>query len=278
MDVANEIDQESKGDIMCGFCGSTPNIDMEFAGQAVLKLHHRGPDEQGLIETPVGALGHARLSIVDIADSHQPMTDGKQWLVFNGEVYNFRSLRNRLAGQWQTHGDTEVVLRLIKEQGIEAIDELDGMFTFAYFGEEVYLARDAIGIKPLYFIENEVGMYFASEIKALLNVPGEILEFPAGHWWSSARGFVSYFHIDDLQWNTSLPYLLTESEYDEILRSTLRRAVQKRLIADPGVPVGVSLSGGLDSSLITVLAREGRETLDTFVVGMANSEDVSRAI
>lgn len=262
---------------MCGFCGSTPSKDLTFVEQSVHKLHHRGPDEQGVMQTPLGALGHARLSIVDVAASHQPMTDGQQWIVFNGEVYNFQSLRSQLSGPWHTQGDTEVVMRLIKERGMEAIDALDGMFAFAYFGDEVLLARDAIGIKPLYYIKNDAGMFFASEIKALLDMPGDVCEFPAGHWWSAARGFVRYFHIDDLQWNTSLPSNLSETEYDELIRSTLRRAVQKRLIADPGIPVGVSLSGGLDSSLITALAREGRDVLDTFVVGMEGSEDVARS-
>jgi asparagine synthase (glutamine-hydrolysing) len=252
---------------MCGFCGSTPNKDTTFVEQAVRKLRHRGPDEQGITQTPFGVLGHTRLSIVDVAASHQPMADGQHWIVFNGEVYNFQSLRSQLPGEWRTQGDTEVVMRLIMERGMEAVDALDGMFAFAFFGDEVLLARDAIGIKPLYYIKNDVGMFFASEIKALLNAQGDVHEFPAGHWWSAARGFVRYFHIDDLQWNASLPSNLPEAEYDEMIRSTLRRAVQKRLIADPGIPVGVSLSGGLDSSLITALAREGRDVLDTFVVG-----------
>ncbi len=262
---------------MCGFCGSTPNKDTTFVERAVRRLRHRGPDEQGVTQTPFGVLGHTRLSIVDVAASHQPMADGQHWIVFNGEVYNFQSLRSQLPGEWLTQGDTEVVMRLIKERGMEALDALDGMFAFVSFGDEVFLARDAIGIKPLYYVKNDAGMFFASEIKALLDTHGDVQEFPAGHWWSAARGFVRYFHIDDLQWNASLPSNLAESEYDELIRSTLRRAVQKRLIADPGIPVGVSLSGGLDSSLITALAREGRDALDTFVVGMEGSEDVARS-
>jgi len=262
---------------MCGFCGTTPNTNTTFVKQAVRKLRHRGPDEQGVTQTPLGALGHARLSIVDVVASHQPMTDGLHSIVFNGEIYNFQSLRDQLPGLWHTHGDTEVVMRLLLERGIEFIDALDGMFAFVFFGDEVLLARDAIGIKPLYYIKNDTGMYFASEIKALLDIPGDVYEFPAGHWWSAARGFVRYFQIDDLQWNTSLPSNLPDAEYDDLIRSPLRHAVQKRLIADPGIPVGISLSGGLDSSLITALAREGRDHLDTFVVGMEGSEDVARS-
>jgi asparagine synthase (glutamine-hydrolysing) len=262
---------------MCGFCGTTPFKDMPFVEQAIQRLRHRGPDEQGVTPAFQGALGHARLSIVDVAASHQPMSDGQNWIVFNGEIYNFQSLRDQLPGEWNTRGDTEVVLRLMRERGAEAIELLDGMFAFALFGDEVVLARDAIGIKPLYYALSDAGLCFASDIKALLDAPGEIREFPAGHWWSAARGFVCYFHIDDLQWNTSLPSNLSPKGYDELIRSTLRRAVQKRLIADPGIPVGVSLSGGLDSSLITALAREGRDVLDTFVVGMEGSEDVARS-
>lgn len=262
---------------MCGFCGVTPKNDQIFVEKAVRLLRHRGPDEQGLSLTPLGTLGHTRLSIVDVSSSRQPMTDGKRWIVFNGEIYNFKALRNHLTGTWATHGDTEVVMRLMGEQGPESLNLLDGMFAFALFDKELLLARDALGIKPLYYTQNGTQLHFASEIKALLDTPGEIHEFPAGHWWSNSRGFVRYFQIDDLQWNTSLPPTLSETAYDELIRSTLRRAVQKRLIADPGIPVGVSLSGGLDSSLIAALAREGRETLDTFVVGMEGSQDIAHS-
>ncbi len=262
---------------MCGFCGTTLTNNQAFVEQAVNKLRHRGPDEQGLTLTPIGTLGHARLSIVDVAASHQPMTNGQRWIVFNGEIYNFQALRSQLPGLWVTQGDTEVVMRLLAEHGTAAIERLDGMFAFALFDNELLLARDAIGIKPLYYTQDGQNLYFASEIKALLEAPGEIYEFPAGHWWTPSRGFVRYFHIDDLQWNASLPPTLPETEFDDLIRSTLRRAVQKRLIADPGIPVGVSLSGGLDSSLIAALAREGREILDTFVVGMEGSEDIARS-
>lgn len=260
---------------MCGFCGIISNNNEPFVRKALHTLHHRGPDEQGVTPTPFGMLGHTRLSIVDVATSHQPMTDGEHWIAFNGEIYNFQALRNHISGKWKTQGDTEVVLHLISERGVKQLDILDGMFAFALFGDEPLLARDAIGIKPLYYVQSDKGMYFASEIKALLDAPGEIHEFPAGHWWQPKKGFKRYFNIDDLQWNVNLPTYLSENEYDELIRSTLHLAVQKRLIADPGVPVGVSLSGGLDSSLIAAIAREGRDTLDTFVVGMEESEDIA---
>jgi asparagine synthase (glutamine-hydrolysing) len=134
---------------MCGFCWSTPNNDTAFVEQAVNTLRHRGPDEQSITLTPLGALGHARLSIVDVRASHQPMEDGRHWIVFNGEIYNFQTLRAQLDRSWVMHGDTQVVMSLIVERGIEAIDSLDGMFAFAFSGNEGLLARDAIGLKPL---------------------------------------------------------------------------------------------------------------------------------
>ena len=259
---------------MCGFCGTIPNPNQEIIAKALKRLHHRGPDEQAVKTTPFGSLGHSRLSIVDVAHSHQPMTDGKRWIVFNGEIYNFQALHDFLQGEWHTQGDTEVVLRLIAEKGVNQIHNLDGMYAFAILDKDPLLARDAIGIKPLYCIKEGNQFHFASEIKALLDIPGEIMEFPAGHYWQPSRGFVRFFNIDDLQWNAALPSYLPIKEYEELIRTTLRRVVQKRLIADEGIPVGVSLSGGLDSSLIAAIAREGRENLDTFVVGMKDSSDI----
>jgi asparagine synthase (glutamine-hydrolysing) len=260
---------------MCGFVGSYPSQDKPAIEQAVLKIKHRGPDEQAVKAVAQGVLGHARLSIVDVAGSHQPMCDQERWIVFNGEIYNFAALRAQLPGQWASQGDTEVVLRLFGARRQETVEMLDGMFAFAILNGGLFLARDPVGIKPLYYAQDGQDIHFASEIKALLHVPGEIHEFPAGHWWDAAHGFVRYFHIDDLQWNAALPKDLPQAQIEECLRHTLRQAVQKRLIADPGIPVGISLSGGLDSSLIAALAREGRTALDTFVVGMTGSEDVT---
>jgi len=172
--------------------------------------------------------------------------------------------------------DTEVVLKLFGAHRQQAIEMLDGMFAFAIFSENgLFLARDPVGIKPLYYTQTGQALYFASEIKALLDAPGAIREFPPGHWWDAGHGFVQYFQINDLQWNASLPQDLPPLAIDALLRAALAKAVQKRLIADPGVPVGVSLSGGLDSSLIAAIARQGRTILDTFVVGMPGSEDIA---
>lgn len=260
---------------MCGFVGCHPNNQQQGIEKAIQRLAHRGPDEQRVTSTPLGTLGHARLSILDVAESHQPMSDGPRWIVFNGEVYNFQALRQTLPAPWKTHGDTEVVLKLLNQKGARAISELDGMFAFVTFDDGILLARDPLGIKPLYFIQDHSTLYFASEIKALLDFPGEIVEFPAGHTWDGEGNWKQYFTPFDIQIDETLQ--AADGELYERIRSTLRRAVQKRLIADPDIPVGVSLSGGLDSSLIAALAREGRDELNTFVVGMLGSEDIERS-
>jgi len=259
---------------MCGFIGCHPSNQPQLIEQAIQRITHRGPDEQGVTSTPMGTLGHARLSIVDVADSHQPMSDGPRWIVFNGEIYNFQSLRKTLPAPWKTHGDTEVILKLYAQNGPRAVTQLDGMFAFVIFDEGICLARDPLGIKPLYYVRNGSTLYFASEAKALMDFGGEIVEFPAGHTWDGADHWERFFNLFDIQIDESIR---ENVDLDERIRSTLRRAVQKRLIADPEIPVGVSLSGGLDSSLIAALAREGRNVLDTFVVGMAGSEDILRS-
>jgi len=262
---------------MCGLCGTTLE-DKQFIDRAIKRMVHRGPDDQGWVKTEIGYLGHTRLSIIDVESSHQPMSEQNAHISFNGEVYNFDRLRKDVNHRFTTKGDTEVVMHYLLEYGIEAIHLLDGMFAFAFVsGEEIILGRDAIGIKPLYFIQTEEGIYFASEIKALIDVPGKIKEFPSGTTWSNKTGFFRYFHIDDLKYSNDLQIMQDEAALTINIQNKLRDAVQKRMIADAGVPVGVSLSGGLDSSIIAVLAKEGRDDLDTFVVGMPASEDVVRS-
>lgn len=262
---------------MCGFCGTTAN-DKKFIEQAIKAIKHRGPDDEGLIKTGDGYLGHTRLSIVDVELSHQPMKYRNAFISFNGEVYNFMKLREEIDHEFKTNGDTEVVMRYLMEHGTDAVHLLDGMFAFAFvMDDEIYLCRDSIGIKPLYYVEIEDDIYFASEIKALIEVGGEIKEFPAGTIWSSDSGFYRYFHIDDLQYNHNKDHVIDENKLVGQIQKKLRSAVQKRLIADEDVPVGVSLSGGLDSSIISALAKEGRESLDTFVVGMDGSEDIDHS-
>jgi asparagine synthase (glutamine-hydrolysing) len=149
------------------------------------------------------------------------------------------------------------------------------MFAFAILdGHQMYLARDPIGIKPLYYAIDSGQLYFSSEIKAMHWLLERVKEFPPGHWWHSAHGLQRYYQLDRPQlMQTPAPARPTREHIRE-LRETIRAAVTKRLIADKEVGVGVSLSGGLDSSIIAALAREGRERLDTFAVGVPDSEDL----
>jgi asparagine synthase (glutamine-hydrolysing) len=167
-----------------------------------------------------------------------------------------------------------VLLHLYRKFGPECVELLDGMFAFAIQRKgEFFLARDPLGIKPLYYGRSRDGrrFYFASEIKALIGHVKEIREFPAGHWYHSRLGWHNYYTVEGTirSFHGKEPDVLPE------IKSTLRGAVHKRLLAD--VPVGVSLSGGLDSSIVTALAREEAEKLHSFAVGVEGSPDLAAA-
>ncbi len=266
---------------MCGFVGSIA-FSQKPASQSVFDglqtIIHRGPDGHQLMANKSLALGHARLAILDVADGHQPMTHQNKWIVFNGEIYNYKEIQQSFEEIFQTDSDTEVILKLFARFGPESVARLDGMFAFAIAeNDQVFLARDPLGIKPLYIILEDDAMYFASEIKALLPLGKHIQEFPAGHYWTAQTGMQRYF--SDLvtleQPGTSTVEFSQEDQALPVIQKTLRNAVHKRLIADPDVPVGVSLSGGLDSSLVAALAAEVKKPLETFAVGMAGSPDVT---
>jgi asparagine synthase (glutamine-hydrolysing) len=174
----------------------------------------------------------------------------------------------------RTHSDTEVLLHLYRKYGPEAVELLDGMFAFAIHRKnDFFLARDPLGIKPLYYgkTRDGRGFYFASEIKALIGHVQEIKEFPAGHWYHSRLGWHKYYKLEE----TIRPFEGEEPDLPPAIKSSLRSAVHKRLLAD--VPVGVSLSGGLDSSIVTALAREETEKLHSFAVGVEGSPDLAAA-
>jgi asparagine synthase (glutamine-hydrolysing) len=270
---------------MCGFTGW---FDPSPASQSVLEqmtasLAHRGPDAEGFFYQPPIALGHRRLSIVDLAHSHQPMVFGSYSLAYNGEVYNFRELRQELAAlghQFQTNGDTEVVLHALIEWRESAFPRLQGMFALAFWnGASLLLARDHLGVKPLYFSHQNDKLFFASEIKALLIHPAisrdinldalglylecqyipapysifkHIEKLPPAHYLKFEAGQKTCHRY----W---IPSYLPKHTFDEetainTLAAHLRRSVQSMLIAD--VPIGVFVSGGIDSSLIATLAQE----------------------
>lgn len=259
---------------MSGIIGSFPVQDIEQVRRGLARIAHRGPDERRQLKTRRAAFGHTRLAIMDIAESHQPMTDGRRWIIFDGEIYNIQQLRHKLRGAYRTHSDTEVLLKAYAAYGSEMVRHLDGVFAIAIQdGEDLFLARDPIGIKPLYTATVNERVYFASEIKALLPFSKDITEFPPGNTWHSRYGFRRYYPLEKFK----QPRLTTRpepgaEEYRTIYQK-LAAAVNKRMAAE-GAPVGVSLSGGLDSTIIVALAREGREHLDTFVVGMEGGEDL----
>lgn len=146
------------------------------------KIRHRGPDEVGLQRGERGVLAQTRLSIIDVAYGHQPMSneDGSLWIAYNGEIYNFRELRSNLRGhRLRTRSDTEVALHLYEDEGPDCLQRFDGMFALAILdGPELFLARDPLGVKPLYTAERDGWLYFASEMKALLPLKAPVEDFP----------------------------------------------------------------------------------------------------
>jgi asparagine synthase (glutamine-hydrolysing) len=276
-------------------------------------LSHRGPDDAGEYVDPRGRCGLAfrRLSIIDLAGGHQPISneDGTIWLVFNGEIYNYRSLREELlaAGhQFRTEADSEVIVHLYEEYGAAAVTRLAGMFAIALWDErrgQLLLARDRLGKKPLVYAEFDGRLYFGSEFKAILALPGiprvidpqslhRYLVFqyvPAPH--AIYRGFhklppahqlvvssrvsapptpQAYWHLDPPPFAGDYRAALTR--LDELLTD----AVRKRLIAD--VPLGAFLSGGIDSAIVVALMRKlGVSPLRTFTIGFADPRYDERA-
>jgi asparagine synthase (glutamine-hydrolysing) len=258
---------------MCGIAGIFYREGHAEIQGMLQKIKHRGPDGQGIKDLPSGTLGHRRLAIIDVEGGHQPMNVDGSWIVFNGEIYNFRQLAHEhLGGQsLDTHSDTEVLLRLYLKYGPKCVELLRGMFAFAIIhGDELFLARDPLGIKPLYCGREDRSFYFASEIKALTVATNEVYEFPAGHWYHSKKGWQAYYEI-----RATPLEVKTEEEAIQSIREILKDAVRLRMIAD--VPVGISLSGGLDSSIIAMLASQETNYLHSFAVGMEGSEDLSAA-
>ena len=233
-------------------------------------LPHRGPDDRGIHIHNDAILGHTRLSIVDVAGGHQPIlaNGGRTGIICNGEIYNFRDLRQNLISKYEftTESDTETILHLYREKGPDCVRDLDGMFAFATFDDDDFmLARDPIGIKPLYYGYVGDGLYFSSELGAMtLAGVAECHEFPAGHYYTPKEGFVQYYEVPPIE-----DRLLTDVEETcELIRETLIRAVKKRLLADREIHVGSFCSGGIDSSLVAAIAAEEIPHLHTFVVGM----------
>jgi asparagine synthase (glutamine-hydrolysing) len=263
---------------MCGIAGCFGTKDSKTINRMLDALPHRGPNDRGVHENGHMVFGHTRLSIVDVVRGHQPIlaNGGSLGIICNGEIYNFRKLRTKLSPKYRfrTKSDTEVILHLYEEKGPECVKDLDGMFAFALFdGEDFMMARDPIGIKPLYYGYQDENLYFTSELGAMtLAGVDEVHEFPAGHYYTPREGFVQYYQVPEIE-----DHLLTDIEETcELIRETFIDAVKKRLLADPEVPVGSFCSGGIDSSLVAAIAADEIPHLHTFVVGMQDENgDVS---
>lgn len=258
---------------MCGIAGVYKIQASQDIERMLEKIGHRGPDGRGVKDLSIGTLGHTRLAIIDVEGGHQPMGFEDTWIVFNGEVYNYRELAKEHLQDvlLKTHSDTEVIVQLYRKYGPRSVELLDGMFAFALIqGDEFFMARDPLGIKPLYCGETAGKFYFASEIKALSLVTNEVREFPAGHWFHSEGGWHAFYEVDPNPLD-----IKEENHAVESIQSVLDEAVIKRLLAD--VPVGISLSGGLDSSIVAALANRGTENLHSFAVGMEGGEDLPAA-
>ena len=266
---------------MCGVLGAFGGVAAADLASHLAQLRHRGPDGSGICETAAGVLAHTRLAIVDVEHGGQPQAYERLHISYNGEIYNHLALRREYLAQeaLATSSDTEVVLRLYAALGPPSVELLDGMFAIAILDDEtLFLARDPIGIKPLYLGFAGSVLYFASEIKALPPEVERVEVFPPGHWYHSELGLHRFYHVG--QPRGLLPTPRDETAAQEQLAAILRDAVVKRLMAD--VPVGVSLSGGLDSSIVTLLAKEGllakdQDVLHSFAVGVEGGEDLAAA-
>ncbi len=284
---------------MCGIVGVFDlKVSAEDLRTQVLKMskciRHRGPDWSGIYCGNNAILAHERLAIVDPISGKQPLysKDKKLVLAVNGEIYNHQDIRDRTQDTYEylTHSDCEVILALFREKGIDFLEDLNGIFAFALYDVEndAYLiARDHIGIIPLYMGWDQYGnFYVASELKALEGYCNKIQEFMPGHYLYSKEGEIKPWYQRD--W----------TEYDNVkdnatdiqeLREALEAAVHRQLMSD--VPYGVLLSGGLDSSVISAIAKkyaahrvEDKDTgdawwpqLHSFAIGLEGSPDLAAA-
>lgn len=275
---------------MCGIVGIYGRQDAEAGLRMLRRLEHRGPDGQGAVALPSAWLGHRRLSIVDPRGGRQPLTseDGRLHLVGNGEIYNYEDLRRNLGDVLLTSAsDNEVALNLVEEHGPCALEELAGMFAFLMAGDshEFIAARDPVGIKPLYWARRNGELRFASEIRAFdPDWQPDVEFFPPGHYWTPEEGLVRFASPVPTGGRERFappegPDAEAPAELIDELRSTVVSAVQRHMMAD--VPVGVFLSGGLDSSIVAAIAaeyyRERGQALQTFAVGSEGSADLKLA-
>ena len=294
---------------MCGICGIVRfgghKADFERRLPAMVRtLHHRGPDQSGTWADARAGFGHARLSIIDVSEGRQPLSneDGTVWITYNGEVYNFQELRRELVAkghQFRTRTDTEVLVHLYEQEGIDCVKRLRGMFAFGLWDSRsgtLYLVRDQLGIKPLYYTVLGDRLIFGSEIKAILahgGVPREVREdalsdyltflyVPApksmfrdifkleAGWWLRFDGHgvhkQQYWDLPRAE-----PLAGDRRHIEQELMERLAESVRLQLVSD--VPLGAFLSGGVDSSaIVAMMSRAGQDPLVTTSVGFEERE------
>ena len=289
---------------MCGICGvfnlqSGEPVSRDLIAQMTDLISHRGPDESGMyLNGPVG-LGSTRLSIIDLSNGHQPMSNetGDVWIVFNGEIWNYKALRKEFlekGHRFRTNSDTETIIHAYEEYGVDCIAHLHGMFGLAIWDvtrRRLLLARDRVGKKPLYYTRVDGNLVFASEIKSLLCHPQvkrradvqALADFlsvryvpgPATLFANISKvlpGHLILFEDGEIKEHCYWDFTFGKTEdhpvedYIQGIRQHINRAVEERLMAD--VPLGAMLSGGVDSSIITgIMSQLMNEPVKTFAVG-----------
>jgi asparagine synthase (glutamine-hydrolysing) len=284
---------------MCGIAGFTGFKDnFILAENANLIQKHRGPDNQQIWKDETVALAHTRLSIIDLSEAgNQPLAKDNLVIIFNGEIYNYQELQQKLEKEkqveFQSSSDTEVVLEMFRCYGPKCLDYFIGMFVFAIYNKtskEIFIARDHFGIKPLFYTKIAGGFAFSSELKTLIKIPGfdktlnfkslasclnylwvsgndtmfqQCCKLPPAHYLVYSEGNIQiekYWELDDLGVNQN-----EEKAIVTDLSDTIEKSVMRHMVAD--VPVSSFLSGGLDSSLIAVLAKKKNNQLSTYTIG-----------
>lgn len=285
---------------MCGIVGFN-NKNTTILNEMVKSIHHRGPDDFGTFESENCSLGHVRLSIVDLSSlGHQPMQYKNLQMVYNGEVYNFKEIRTELIAlnyTFESDTDTEVILKAYNQWGIKAVDKFIGMFAIAIYNldsSDLIIIRDRVGVKPLYYYHKDNEFIFASELKPIMkynnnlsintNALNEYFQFgyissnlsifndchklPAGHY-AIYNTKTSTFSIKEY-WSI-LPFFelpkfqKSEKELIDELEAILITAFKYRMVSD--VPVGVFLSGGIDSSIVAAILQKHHGNIHTFTIG-----------
>jgi len=295
---------------MCGIAGIFSEIELPSDDKLIRKMCdsivHRGPDDEGYYKDNLCVLGMRRLSIIDLATGHQPVhnEDKTVWTVYNGEIYNYRFLRRELEGlghRFYTKSDTEIIVHAYEEYGINFVNRLNGMFSIAIYdikNRRLQLVRDRLGIKQLYYTNINNKLYFGSEIKTLLEIPGRtksidrasmdiyltLLYIPAPMTIYDGIYALKPGHmmiIEDQKIMEQAPYWrlitspvpdMTEEDAIKGFRQHFEKAVERRMISD--VPLGAFLSGGIDSSaIVAVMSKFSDQPVKTFSIGYGGGEN-----